>query len=518
MKAIGRFALIAVIVLAGVPAGAQALSTVYSHDFDTPVGSEWSNNLRTTTPNAARTFLGRFSGENVTLNLVALPEHCAVTVTFDLLIINSWEGSVGYHAGPDIWDLNASVPSDCCPVQNLEHTTFANCSCRYQAFPDRYPHAYNPGLTAADEIDTLAYEHDSVYYVSYTFYHHQGDLQLSFSGSSDLQGWLDETWGIDNIVVEVDAESCCRAARHLPTTYGPGTEISVAIDVVPNPEALAYVLEEDPPGWWSVSAISDGGYYDPTTRTIKWGPYFENTPRTVQYNVDVPADMSAIVNFRGNVSVDGETEIICGDTQVRVGSYHPADTDEDWSISADEVSAYAAAWRVGDEWPRIPAVIPADFITNAGLIWKAGQVYAFDTSVSPPWLPSGGAKAGGGSLHAVADTTVFSPGVPVQISLKAQPDAGTLAYIVEETVPEGWEVVDAGDGFVESRSGVLRFGPYFDDAARDLTYQVMPLAGARGITRFEGKASFDGVEVPADGLRLYQVGVARSSEGRAAAE
>lgn len=509
MKAIGRLALISVVLLVGIPAGAQNLETIYENDFDTPVGLEWSHDLRNTTPNATRTFLGRFSDDNVLLNLLFLPDHCAVTVSFDLLVIGTWEGSVGYFAGPDIWDLNASVPGDCCPVQNLLHTTFAHCECQYQAYPDTFPHAYNPGTTGADEVGTLGYDYDAVYNMSFTFYHHQDALQLSFAGSPMLQGWPDETWGIDNIVVQLDMDSCCRGVRTLPSMYNPGTPLAVAVEVNPNPGTQAYVVEEDPPMDWGVGDITEGGSVDPATGTIKWGPFFGDEPRTLMYEVYVPAEASGVLDFGGWLAVDGETEATCGDAQIEGGAYHPADVDSDWSISGAEASAYAAAWRLGEEWPVAPAVIPANFVTIAGMIWRDGETYQFIDGVSPPWVPTGGGKAVGGTIETHADSHIFSSGSSVRLSLEAKPAQGTRAYVIEETLPKGWSLVDAGEGSFDETTGTLRFGPYFGDTGRTLEYVVQAPADSHGITVFKAAGSFDGIEVRADGAWMVQSGGVR---------
>ena len=149
MKATRLLPVLLVFIAAVPMATAQSHMTVYSHDFQTPVGPEWSQGDRTTSPNLTRTFLGRFGGEPVDLLLVGLPDHCSVTVTFELLVIGSWEGSVGHDAGADIFDVNAATPGDCCPVENLLHTTFANCNCRFQAYPETYPDVHLPGLTGA---------------------------------------------------------------------------------------------------------------------------------------------------------------------------------------------------------------------------------------------------------------------------------------------------------------------------------------------------------------------------------
>jgi hypothetical protein len=479
--------------------GAQVLQTVYSHDFDTPVGPEWSHNTRTTTPNQVRTFLGRFSADNVQLDLYDLPEHCAVTVTFELLVIGEWEGSVGWGAGPDVWDLNVAVPSDCCPSDNLLHTTFATCSCRMQAYPDTHPNQLSPGFTGAEEIDTLGYSHDSVYDMSFTFYHHQSDLRLSFAGSPLLQGVLDESWGIDNIEVAIDAESCCRAVRKLPEVYGGGTSVPVSIDVVPNPGTQAIVLVETPPNGWPVFDVTEGGAVNPTTGGIRFGPYFGDSPRTIEYKVAIPSAVTSPINFVGSIAVDDDVpESICGDSHVMPAGSHPADVNRDFIIKGDEFTAYAAAWRTGDPWPIEPATIPATYVSNAGIIWKMGESYVFDATQSPPWRPANPPKAVTG--HAHATTSRLEDG-GIEISIEVAPEDGTLAYLVEDVLPAGWLVRAMTDGaYYDAAAQVIRFGPYFDDVPRTLTYVVDAPTGSLRST-FGGWASFNEQSIQITGDR-----------------
>jgi len=476
MRIVGRILFGALLIFGLSSASAQM--TVYEHDFDTPVGPEWSKNLRTTTPNLARIFLGRFAGENVRLNLDALPEHCSVTVSFDLLIIGSWEGSTGYFAGPDTWDLDASVPGECCPSENLLHASFANCSCRYQSYPDTYPNVYHPGLTGAEEVESLGYHRDSVYHMS-------------------------------NLVVQVDTQTCCRAHRRLPPVLVPASVLPVEIDVHPNPEAQVYTIEEDPVGTWDVLNINDGGVYDEASGLIKWGPFFGNTPRILSYSLSTPGGNLGTAYFSGTISVDGLSENICGDTGVTGGSYHPADLNQDWVITDDELTGYAATWRRGDPWTVDSLLIPADYVTNAGMLWKSGGDYVFDRNANPPWSPAGGTKIGGGSLQATSSSLVAAVGVPVEMTLQARPQKGTLAYLVEDQIPEGVSILDAGEGVFDATTGVLRFGPFFDDKERSLSYSFTLSEGnSGGIERFKGSASFDGLEVMASGNRVVQqVGV-----------
>ena len=101
---------------------AQA-QTVYQNNFEAAgnAGSEWQPASFATTPKGARRFLGRFANEGTTLTLGNLPAHSAVTVSFDLLVIQSWDGSnTGF--GPDLWEW--SVGGE----RTLLRATFSNSS------------------------------------------------------------------------------------------------------------------------------------------------------------------------------------------------------------------------------------------------------------------------------------------------------------------------------------------------------------------------------------------------------
>lgn len=177
-------------------------STIYSSDFESGVGSEWSSNKRDTTPVGDRNFLGQLGYETVILTLNDLPLHTQVTVSFDLFIINSWDGN---HAawGPDIWDLSVTNGP------TLLHTTFSNIEenpvDHPQAYPDNYPGGNHSPCAGAIEVDSLGYTYygDSVYHLSYTFSHCAPLVQLSFSASM-TEGLSDESWGLDNVEVRVN--------------------------------------------------------------------------------------------------------------------------------------------------------------------------------------------------------------------------------------------------------------------------------------------------------------------------
>ena len=163
---------------------AQA-QTVYQNNFEAAgnAGSEWQPASFAATPKGARRFLGRFANEGTTLTLGNLPAHSAVTVSFDLLVIQSWDGSnTGF--GPDLWEW--SVGGE----RTLLRATFSNSSDAglRQSYPDAYPYSLNAGGTGASELNTLGFPTvpsysggtDSVYRMTNTFAHSGGRLVLRF--------------------------------------------------------------------------------------------------------------------------------------------------------------------------------------------------------------------------------------------------------------------------------------------------------------------------------------------------
>jgi hypothetical protein len=143
------------ILVAATSTAVEADTIVYKNDFNLYPGTpfaEWSSSRITyvgkftppgrgtrnapvvtnsESPNRRRRFLGEFGGpridptartrvrQAVRLTLDRLPPHEQVTVSFDLLILKSWDGSSpGY--GPDRWRLSVAGG------RTLLDTTFSN--------------------------------------------------------------------------------------------------------------------------------------------------------------------------------------------------------------------------------------------------------------------------------------------------------------------------------------------------------------------------------------------------------
>jgi hypothetical protein len=228
-----------VFALAGSYQPAAAQSTVYKNDFSLGtatgfapgISGSWSTASTSFTPSGRYgQFLGEFGSETVRLTLTNLPPHREVTLSCLLLILKSWDGNQlidpvsGLPVGPDVWG---------CTVTDgpaLLTTTFSNINhftgngypgITYpQAFPGTYPGASFPPGTGSAETNTLGYRFagvpmDAVYPLSFTFSHTGSTLTLNFVGPSNSQGIADESWGLDNVEVRLDAAAAAPSPSDL---------------------------------------------------------------------------------------------------------------------------------------------------------------------------------------------------------------------------------------------------------------------------------------------------------------
>ena len=197
--------------------------TVYSDDFENPTDplSAWSKKVSDTTPQGARRFLGQFSAEKTTLSLRDLPEHTDATISFDLFVIRSWDGNV---VGPD--EFKVSVVGG----NTLLDSTFSNVDGLggfpnwEQSYPDAIGSGSHPAHFGAAETNTLGYVFSffsnsapwsSVYHFSYKFAHDSDDLAIDFA-AFNLEGIDNESWGLDNVAVDVTAAPGSYSFKELP--------------------------------------------------------------------------------------------------------------------------------------------------------------------------------------------------------------------------------------------------------------------------------------------------------------
>lgn len=214
------------------------MTQTYFNDFEGTVGPEWSNTSTDIAPAGARTFLGQFGNETVSLSLTSVPA-CNVVVSFELFIIHSWDGHGDFEGatGPDVWDLSIGGGP------GLLHTTFATHDPRLQAYPGTYVSQGGPPLnsphTGAAEINSLGFPDffgtGDVYDLSLSFAHAGGPLSLDFSASG-LQGIGDESWGLDNVLVNCPPD-CSNAAPSVAMLWPPNHKfVPITIIGVTDPD------------------------------------------------------------------------------------------------------------------------------------------------------------------------------------------------------------------------------------------------------------------------------------------
>ncbi len=321
----------------------------------------------------------------------------------------------------------------------------------------------------------------------------------------------------DTLAVTVQDEGTARSfvRRDLPETYQAGAAFTVQLTATPAADVAAWVVEEVPPfalatpgapgsdtPHWSVVAVSDGGSFDPATGKVKFGPFFDRSVRELSYQI-IPNRAVEQAEFSGVGSADGVSSPITGDRLLQGHRRHPADVDPaDNAISANELTAYAAAWKREQTWPVAPNPIPMDFVTRAAALWKAGESYREVAAAGSArdWangLPTAPAEADANILP-LAGTALRSraalaskPG-GVTVSYRVYPAPGSRAFALEEILPEGIEPSDISAGGTWSpASRTLRWGPFFSGSRPEISFVASADPG-----RLTGRVSFDGLGLP----------------------
>jgi len=94
---------------------------------------------------------------------------------------------------------------------------------------------------------------------------------------------------------------------------------TVALTITPAANVSVYAVEEQVLPGLNVANFSTSGVFDAINRKIKWGPFFDNSPRTLSYQVVAPSNASATLSFAGAVSFDGVATAIAGIPRTRSG-------------------------------------------------------------------------------------------------------------------------------------------------------------------------------------------------------
>jgi len=208
---------------------------IYNNDFERlDTETNWFPLTINRNPYGTRQFLGPYGNDTVSLSLTDLPVHTNLTMAFDLLLFNSWDGNA--TPGPDYFNLNVDG------TQMLLHTTFRNNDMAgQQSYPSTYRSNDFPGLTGALEMDTLGYAEDSVYRLNFTFPHSSNAMRLNFQGAN-LQIITDESWGLDNVTLLTGAPTVAIAEPANGATFASSTNVLITVNATSTVAALRQVM------------------------------------------------------------------------------------------------------------------------------------------------------------------------------------------------------------------------------------------------------------------------------------
>lgn len=174
--------------------------------------------------------------------------------------------------------------------------------------------------------------------------------------------------------------------------------------------------------------------------------------------------------------------------------YFPADkSPADYVISEDEFNTFKWTWRLNQDWPDSGTKISIDEASLSGTIYfghEGAYHVQYDTEGNPFFVP-GAPPDGHGDDGNFNDVTLTPIGfVPATIYIEVNPPVESVAYCVEELVPEGWNYRGGGGTYSES-DNTVRWGPA--PAGHDsLEYEVFSTLGGRLPGAFSGIISFDG--------------------------
>lgn len=304
--------------------------------------------------------------------------------------------------------------------------------------------------------------------------------------------------------------------RDLPPAYLPGGGFDVVLVALPPRSALAWTVEDAAPTGWTATVTGDDAGVDPATGRVRFGPFTDARERRLTYRVTPITGATGSQKFVGTSSLDGRTLPVAGeDTVEPAGERHPADASpSDGVLSADEVTAYAGAWKAGRGWGSDGGTIPAAYVARAGQIWRQGGRYVFvPTQGAPPecWVPG---TSGPRALAAIGQNpesavavralpAVWTPGKEGTVSLRVTPASGSEAVCAEETVPDGWRVTRVSEGGTwDPATRRVRWGILFGDVGRSLDYDVVPPGDAASNGAFAGEVAVDGRVVPVGGASV----------------
>jgi hypothetical protein len=440
-------------LLAAAPASAQI---VYQNNFETNTNGFSSNSTisRPTTgaglgSSPQSTYLGRFTNDNITLNLTGLSVGATYNVAFDLFIEATMDGN-------EVWSLTSSSSG------TLVSTTFTNFFTQAYtdtSFTSPVP-ATNPLFTGADVVGPTNLSNNERYSIYY-FGHGAGNPVLSFTANSStqtltfsgsgMQEVTDESWSLDNVVVTgINAPTAAPEPGTLALLFGALLPIG-AVAQRRRRRALAATT-----GIVGATAalgmLSAPAAHAQTTITSLYNTGVDNT-NTLLPLASVDSHYTMVSNNFSSASTltfVNSSQLVGTWAQNATSQYISPDTSDGSSING---GVYAVTYRTTF---TLPANANLSSVAIAG-IWSTDNqgtnilINGVSTSITSSGfsgftsfnLPTGSFQTGTNTLDFVWNNQGGPGGLNVAFTTKtfstiapsAAPEPGTLALLAGATLP-----------------------------------------------------------------------------------
>ncbi|MGP1345991.1 MAG: CARDB domain-containing protein [Phycisphaerales bacterium] len=282
---------VAALAASGASAGAQE---IYSTDFESGAGAEWSSSVVDSSNASFTAFSGRFGNQTQTLTLDVTPGEPA-SVVFDLYVIDTWDGDgCSGGGGPDYFGVR--IGGETVFFYTFENVGVIDC----QTYPG------TPDVSGSDlGFGGFA---DSIYRdLTIEFVPDSGTATIEFFGQ-DLQELSDESWGIDNVRV-------LQSAASGPVVVNGDFELSVPNRGTGN-------------GWTAQNNDGSGGWR--STNGNPGGTFILNSNGSIATDPTIWQDVSGFVV--------GESYVVLGD--YAVGNVGAAGAPNALAVDVDGVTLF----------------------------------------------------------------------------------------------------------------------------------------------------------------------------------
>lgn len=110
--------------------------------------------------------------------------------------------------------------------------------------------------------------------------------------------------------------SLLRVETLTPSHFVPGEVVAITNVVHVVPGARTYAVEHRVPAGWELVSIGSSGYYDGERGSVRWGPYFDQSSRTLVYLARAGRLSADRVPLSGSSAYDGHGVELAGTRQV----------------------------------------------------------------------------------------------------------------------------------------------------------------------------------------------------------